>query len=398
MKKTIAVLLALLLLCTSFFLTGISADDNFTDVSKSDWFYEDVKYVRENNLMNGTGSTEFSPNGLTTRGMIVTVLWRLEGEPDVGESAFEDVKRDAYYCKAVSWASENKIVTGYDDNHFGPDDAATREQIAAIMHRYAAYKNYALSRQALPDSYTDKNQISAYAVESFEWAYANGIITGTSDETLTPKDYVKRCQVAAILKRLCTNIGASESTGTIGSGISNESQGNSGGISVRPGGASGAAGNPAAPPSQGEESTAGNSGVPTLSVKDVYAKPGDEVSVVVEIEDNPGILGMVLTVYYDESKCTLLGAENGKALSGVLDMTPSKSLGNGARFVWDGIELSDGDVRDGEILVMNFKVKDNASDGGCPITLKYFDGDVLDNNLEEVYLRTENGNIIIKSE
>ena len=385
--------MTMLLLCVSLLLMGTSAKEDFSDVSASDWFYKDVKYVQENGLMNGTSGTEFSPDGLTTRGMIVTVLWRLEGEPDARENSFKDVGANAYYCKAVSWASENKIVTGYDEKHFVPDNAATREQIATIMHRYSVYKNYGLSKQSLPDSYSDKDQISAYAVESFEWAYANGIISGTSDKTLSPKDYVKRCQVAAILKRLCTGIGAKEADG---SGTSQESQ--SGGSAVtNPSGSSGATGGNAAPP-QSAVSTGQSAGVPTISVKDVYATPGDEVSVAVEVKNNPGILGMALTVYYDEEKCTLQSVKNGKALSGALDLTPSKSLGNGARFVWDGIEITDEDVRDGEILIMNFKVKDNAPDGGCPITLKYFDGDILNNDLEEIYLRTENGNIIIKSE
>ena len=390
MKKTIAVLLASLFLCTSFFLTGTSADSDFSDVNPSDWFYQDVKFVKEANLMNGTSDTEFSPNGLTTRGMLVTVLWRLEGEPNAKKNPFDDVKANTYYYDAVSWASENKIVTGYNANCFMPNNAATREQITTIIHRYAAYKKYNLSKHSLPDNFADKNNISAYAVGSFEWAYANGIISGTSDTTLSPKDYVKRCQVAAILKRLCTGVGG---TSANNSDSSLKNQNNS--VATKPGGSSDMAGGTTTPP-QSSESTGQNTGVPAISAKNVYARAGEEVLVPIEIKNNPGVLGMTLTVYYDDSVCTLQSAENGEAFSGILDLTLPGKLTNAARFIWDGIALAKKDIKDGEILIMKFKINDNAKSGVCPITLKLFDGDVLDNELNEIYLRTTGGNIVIE--
>lgn len=395
MKKIIAALSAVILLFTSFFLIGTSASGEFTDIRTSDWFYDDVKFVRENELMNGTSSTEFSPNGLTTRGMIVTILWRLEGEPDASENGFDDVKKEAYYRKAVSWASENKIVTGYNEKSFGPDDFATREQLSAIMYRYAGYKDLDLVGAELPESFSDKASVSAYAVESLEWAYCNGLISGTSDTTLSPKEFTKRCQVAAILRRFCTNAlnEASQETPSnreSGQAAEDARQENTSGDSAT-------ASKPSGSTSQGSGSGDSAGVVPTVFIKDVYAAPGEEISVPVEIKGNPGVLGMALTVYYDETVCTLRGAENGEALRGVLELTPSKTLGNGARFVWDGIEISDEDIKNGEILVLNFKVKESAKSGACPITLKFFDGDVLNNDLEEIYLRADSGNIIIVS-
>lgn len=135
--------------------------------------------------------------------------------------------------------------------------------------------------------------------------------------------------------------------------------------------------------------------MPIIIVDDVSGKPGDKVQIAVKIKNNPGILGMVLTAYFDESKCSLLSVENGKALKDILDFTPSKELCNGAKFVWDGTEIMDDDKKDGEILLMNFKILD--AEGSIPITLKYFDGDIVDNNLLNLYPQIENGNIIISN-
>ncbi len=183
-----------------------SANNDYSDVRSSDWFYEDVKFVRDRGLMNGTGENLFSPGAQTTRGMIVTILWRLDGSPDAEASKFEDVKPDAYYSKAISWASDNSIVTGYDAKRFGPNDIATREQFAAIMYRYAGYKGLATVAGEIPDNISDKDMISPYAVEGLGWAYGKGLITGMTKTTLAPKSYTQRSQVAAILRRFCENL------------------------------------------------------------------------------------------------------------------------------------------------------------------------------------------------
>lgn len=135
--------------------------------------------------------------------------------------------------------------------------------------------------------------------------------------------------------------------------------------------------------------------LPTIYVENAEAAPGNTVQIAVKIRNNPGILGMSLSVYYDETQCTLQKSKSGKALKGVLDFTASKDLKSGARFVWDGTAISEADVRDGEILVMTFKVHKKADKKICPITLKYFEDDIVDNNLVSIYPQIENGAILI---
>ena len=134
--------------------------------------------------------------------------------------------------------------------------------------------------------------------------------------------------------------------------------------------------------------------LPTITVDSVSASPGNEVQVTAKIKNNPGILGMILTVYYDDSKCTLTSVENGDALKNALDFTASGKLENGARFVWDGVEITEDKIKDGNILIMNFRINKNAV-GNCPITLKYFDDDIVDNNISGIYPQIKNGAINI---
>ena len=186
--------------------TGV--DVPFTDVSETDWFYEDVAYVYTNNLMNGTSTTMFSPNTTTTRGMIVTILYRLEGEPSVSDNChFADVKSGSYYEKAITWAAAKGIVSGYGNNQFGPDDPITREQMAVILFRYAHYKGLDVSAGEDTNilSYSDALDISEYAFPAMQWICGESILNG-SDGNLMPRGSATRAQVAAILHRFCENI------------------------------------------------------------------------------------------------------------------------------------------------------------------------------------------------
>lgn len=178
----------------------------FTDVSTSDWFYDDVAFVYENGLFSGTDSRSFSPNASMTRAMLVTVLYRLEGEPTVtGRSSFTDVRSGAYYEKAVIWAAANGIVTGTDSTSFSPDAKVTREQLAAILYRYAQYRKLDTDASAKLNSFTDADSVSAYASEAFGWAVSEGLINGASGK-LMPKGDATRAQVAAILHRFVKNV------------------------------------------------------------------------------------------------------------------------------------------------------------------------------------------------
>ena len=178
----------------------------FTDVSTSDWFYDDVAFVYKNGLFSGTDSRSFSPNASMTRAMLVTVLYRLEGEPTVtGRSSFTDVRSGAYYEKAVIWAAANGIVTGTDSTSFSPDAKVTREQLAAILYRYAQYRKLDTDASAKLNSFTDADSVSAYASEALGWAVSEGLINGASGK-LMPKGDATRAQVAAILHRLVKNV------------------------------------------------------------------------------------------------------------------------------------------------------------------------------------------------
>ncbi len=178
----------------------------FTDVNAYDWYYNSVKYVYANNMMSGTDTTIFSPNITTTRAMIVTILHRLDGKPAATASNFMDVEQNQYYTNAVAWASANGIVSGYGNGNFGPNDTITREQMAAILYRYAQYKGYDTTQKNNLSNYIDAKDINAYAVEALQWANQVGIITGVTDTTLVPNGSATRAQVSSILMRFCENI------------------------------------------------------------------------------------------------------------------------------------------------------------------------------------------------
>ena len=174
----------------------------FTDVDADDWFYDAVRYVYGEGLMTGTSASEFAPGLTTTRGMIVTILHRLEGEPvATGDAGFADVKADAYYAEAVNWAAEAGIVNGYSASAFGPTDPITREQMAAILYNYAEYKGMDVTASADLSGYSDADSVSGWAEEAMSWAVEEGLLRGVTNDTLEPEGMATRAQVAAILQR-----------------------------------------------------------------------------------------------------------------------------------------------------------------------------------------------------
>ena len=182
----------------------------FGDVDDGDWFADAVRFVYENGMMNGVSETDFAPHATTSRSMIVTILYRLEGEPVVDDAMdFTDVAGDAYYAEAVRWAASEGIVGGYGGGLFGSDDAVTREQLAVILYRYAVYKGYDVSIGEDTNilSYADFADLSEYAIPSMQWACGAGVITGVTDATLVPQGEATRAQVAAMLMRFCEAIG-----------------------------------------------------------------------------------------------------------------------------------------------------------------------------------------------
>ena len=176
----------------------------FSDVAADDWFFESVNYAKENGLMSGVSSTEFAPEESVTRAMLVVVLHRLEGTPPPAKSSeFADVAADEWYTAGITWAAEQGIVNGVEDTKFAPDAKITREQIAAIMHRYAVYKGYDVSVGESTNilSYDDVDKVSEYAIAPVQWAVGSGLVKGKTASTLNSEDNATRAEIAVILHR-----------------------------------------------------------------------------------------------------------------------------------------------------------------------------------------------------
>ena len=188
---------------------GWRADENpdivvnpFTDVSEKDWFYNDAMFVYKNGLMLGTSKTLFSPHGMVTRGMMATILWRMEGSlAPKGENSFTDVEAGRWYADAITWTAENGIFAGYSKDKFGPDDPITREQLTAIFYRYADYKGYKLTVTGNLDKFEDADKITDYAKTVMQWAVGNGLIKGKSETLLDPQGTATRAEISAMLHR-----------------------------------------------------------------------------------------------------------------------------------------------------------------------------------------------------
>lgn len=178
----------------------------FNDVSESEWFYEAVKYVYDKGMMNGVSDTSFAPYSNLTRGMIAQVLYNLEGKPAVSGSAYTDVAADQWYNDAVNWAAQKGIVTGYGDGTFGPMDNITREQMAAILYRYAQYKGYDVSAKGDLTAFTDGNTVSDWAKDAMSWAVGTALFNGKGDGILDPTTTATRAEVAKILMTYCENV------------------------------------------------------------------------------------------------------------------------------------------------------------------------------------------------
>ena len=178
----------------------------FTDVKSGDWFYEAVKYVYDNKLMDGTSSTTFAPLMTTNRAMIVTILWRLEGQPETDATlSFTDVESGVWYTDAVNWAASKGIVKGYSDTVFAPNDTVTREQLATILYRYAETKGYDVTAEGNLSTFADGTNTSSWAAEAMEWAVGSGLLSGKDGGKLDPTGTATRAEIATILMRFAEN-------------------------------------------------------------------------------------------------------------------------------------------------------------------------------------------------
>ena len=176
----------------------------FTDISTTDWYYNSVCYVYNNGLMNGVTDTAFTPDTATSRAMLVTILWRMEGSPVVNYfMQFEDVLQEQWYTEAIRWAASTGIVNGYSNTKFGVNDSITREQMATILYRYAISKGFALFDNTYVSSFGDAAKVSTWAYDALNWSVGNGLIQGVGNNTLNPQGTATRAQTATILMRFC---------------------------------------------------------------------------------------------------------------------------------------------------------------------------------------------------
>ena len=181
----------------------------FPDVAEGDWFYDAVRYAYETGLMDGVGDSLFAPNSETTRAQLVTILYRLAGQPAVsGDLPFTDVESGTWYTDAVLWAAQNGIVNGVSETEFAPGEDITREQLAVILYRYAAYQGYDVSQRADLSGFGDASSISGYAQEALSWAHAQGLVLGFEDGSLRPQGTASRAQIAAVLMRFLAAVSA----------------------------------------------------------------------------------------------------------------------------------------------------------------------------------------------
>ena len=172
----------------------------FVDVDKSEWYYTAVQYAYENGLFSGTSATTFAPEDTLSRSMVVSVLYRLSGSPSVTDSrSFSDVSSGLWYTDAVNWAAGTSVIDGVGDNRFAPEGDITREQLATILYRYAKNMHLTDANDAELSRFKDADTVSDWAAEAMVWAVANGLISGTSDTTLSPKDTATRAQFAQIM-------------------------------------------------------------------------------------------------------------------------------------------------------------------------------------------------------
>ena len=181
----------------------------FSDVSVDKWYYNAVKYTYQNNLIAGYNKTTFAPNDKLTRGMIVTILYRMENSPNNdGKSGFSDVESNKWYSKAIKWAVENEIVHGYGGtNNFGPNNNIIRQDLVVILRNYAKFKNKDINQKTELTSFSDSGSVGKYAINAVKWAVKTGVITGNANKTINPLGNATRAEAAAMIQKYCNKIG-----------------------------------------------------------------------------------------------------------------------------------------------------------------------------------------------
>ena len=379
----------------------------FSDVPDDSWFAEGVGYVYQKKLMNGTADGIFSPDLNITRGMTVTIIYRFAGSPEVdGNTDFSDVPSDAYYSVPVAWAVSEGIVNGYDDGTFKPDNEITREQLAVIIRRYASSLKFdgKSSDNAQIRDYSDYNKISSYAVEAMGWVFVNDLIKGTSDSSLEPFGNATRAQAATVFMRLDRLLKADDTASDEPETAPTDSKDDK--LETKPDDSKDDEPEtkpddpkdvePETEPDDPKDDKPVTVDKPSFVVGSVTVKAGQTlVEVPVEVVNNPGILGMTLKIEYNDKVLTLVGADIGDALDMLTSQAPKKYK-DGCNFVWYGEAIQERDIKDGDILILEFEVASDAKNGEYPVTVTYSDGDIINNDLESLTLDIIAGKVTVE--
>lgn len=202
MKKTMPIFVLCLVLWLLPVMGAAAVANPFGDVTEEDWFYDGVMGVYDREIMAGVSESAFHPAAAVTRAQTAQVLYNLEGRPVARGDGFDDVNEDMWYAQAVIWCAEEKLVSGYGDGDFGPEDPVTREQLVTILHRYAAYRRWDVSGTVDLDNYSDGDDVAPWAEDAFGWACDRGVVTGLDDGSLDPQGDTTRAQLAVIIMRL----------------------------------------------------------------------------------------------------------------------------------------------------------------------------------------------------
>ena len=415
-KRFISVLFALLTL--TVLPCYVRAESIFADVADNSWYAAGVEYVYQKGFMNGVTSNTFEPESKITRGMVVTIIYRLEGKPSVTEKfGYTDVAENDYYFDSVMWATETCIVNGYGGSIFAPQDTITREQFATILYRYSKYKGFDISvdneSRDTFEKYSDSSSISPYAQNAMEWALVSGLITGITPVTLEPQETATRAQAATVLMRFdgwcdSDNNGKQE-TDSSTSGTSDSSSSNGSDEKETEHITDGnkrdndsSSSHDRADSSKANEKTDDNkeettSTHPTLKVSDTSTDGKKSIEVSVSIKNNPGTSALLVSFEYDENAVKLKEIRNGEVFTSDREyvFTAPKNTASGCRASWYTLNELPA-TNDGVVAILCFEVLEDAPEGTYSINIKCEPDNAINAIEENIDFKTVNGSIVIK--
>ena len=367
------------------------ANDNtnkFIDVPSKEWYAESINYVHENGLMNGISETTFEPETSITRGMIVTIIYRLEGSPNVdGTLTFFDVNESYYYRDPIIWAAENEIVNGIDNEHFAPDSVITREQFATIIYRYSKYKNLDMAFDVNLEKYEDAYLISDYAKDAMSWVNDKNLITGVTSTTLVPQGVASRAQAATIFMRFDKLVKEALKEDEDKDSFRDEDENIDEWDDVNDNNSE-AENNVDDSNEKEDDLTSGSdsSDLPTICVEDAVVK-GKYADIVISVINNPGIASIKFDVEFDSENLELVSVKFDSMWG---DYVTAPTPYNSPQTI-NLISPFENITASGTLATLRFAVLDNSFDGD--ITLKCDNKNIFDSNFNDIKFTVKNGKI-----